>query len=529
MLYKVLIVDDEVLLRVGLKTTIDWEQVGFTVVAEAANGEQGYEQYKRYNPDVIITDIKMPKKDGLWLVEKIRKENPYVSILVLTCYDEFSYARNALKVGADDYILKSEVEDEELLHTMETVKNKLDKQNKNKDISNTVSTNKNDIRRALFNDMIKVEFDIDENLATRCQLIGFPLKNALFAFASVSIGNGQDNTNNSRQITQAVINILFNLMEDRKIEYIYHHKEGKYNFLLSSPNLNLTEVKRIFITAKQGAKQYFDRALQIVYTDEIDNSEKLNDQYKDFVNKEQILFYKYDDSFYLENTKNILLKELNAFEVKKNYSQLLLIDYIVQDNMESVKRFMEELHKYFKLKNAHPSSVKLFFTDIVANLFHHYEQLFEQGEQRMNHELYHYQILNAVTLKDVCNVMGNLLESINTEIRQYAQNNAKLLTNQAVRYIEQHFDEMISLKDVAENLNISKPYLCNIFKKEMGDNMSHYINHLRIEKAKQLLLRKDKKVKEIFEEVGFSNQQYFSKVFKKLTGMTVLEYKEKIK
>jgi two-component system response regulator YesN len=90
-MYKDLIVDDEVLVRVGLKTTIDWEAVGFTVAAEASNGEQGYEQYKKHLPDVIITDIKMPKKDGLWLIEQVRKEDTHVKILVLTVYDEFSF------------------------------------------------------------------------------------------------------------------------------------------------------------------------------------------------------------------------------------------------------------------------------------------------------------------------------------------------------------------------------------------------------------------------------------------------------
>ena len=125
-MYKVLIVDDEVLVRVGLKTTIDWEANGFMVVSEASNGEQGYEQYKKHIPDVIITDIKMPKKDGLWLVEKVRKENKSTIILVLTCYDEFSYARKALKFGADDYILKSEVEDEELVAVMQSVKKKIE-------------------------------------------------------------------------------------------------------------------------------------------------------------------------------------------------------------------------------------------------------------------------------------------------------------------------------------------------------------------------------------------------------------------
>jgi two-component system response regulator YesN len=81
---------------------------------------------------------------------------------------------------------------------------------------------------------------------------------------------------------------------------------------------------------------------------------------------------------------------------------------------------------------------------------------------------------------------------------------------------------------VAKELNLSKHYLCSIFKKETGENMSLYINKLRIEKAKQMLLESDVKIKEIFEKVGYSNQQYFSKIFKKITGMTVIDYKESI-
>ena len=527
MMYKVLIVDDEVLLRAGLKTMIDWEKIGFTVVAEAANGEQGFEQYKKHDPDVVITDIKMPKRDGLWLIDQIRKEDKYVSILVLTCHDEFSYAREALKAGADDYILKSEVEDEEILGIMDKVRKNLDKQNQDRDINQTVSTNKNDLRRALFIDLKKVGFDIDEKLKERCDLIGLPFDDTQFVFASVSISDCQDdNESNTRQINQAVINILFNLLEDREIEYIFHHYHNEYHFMLSSAKLSVTEIKRIFISANQGAQQYFDRVLQIVYTDPFGASAQLNDQYKDFTDKTGVLFYLRECAFYLENTNNIHFEELNAFELKKKYSQLLLIDYIIQNNMESAREFMDELYKYFMQKMAHPSSVKLFFSDLVGNLFAHYRQLYEESSQKTRHESYHYQINNALSLKEVCGIMQDLLNSIVEEMRQFVQNNAKMLTNRAIGFIEEHYDQKISLKDVAENLNFSKHYLCSIFKKETGDNMSHYINRLRIEKAK-LLLKKGSKIKEIFEEVGFSNQQYFSKVFKKMTGMTVLEYKDK--
>lgn len=526
-MYKVLIVDDEVLLRVGLKTMLDWEQAGFTVVAEAANGEQGYEQYKKHAPDVVITDIKMPKKDGLWLVEEIRKEDPYIPIIVLTCHDEFSYARNALKVGADDYILKSEVEDEELLGIMNVVKKKLDKLNRDKEMSQTVSTNKNDIRRMLFNDLVKTAFRIDDKLSNRFEVVGVPLTNSRFMFVSVSLPESQDEDTN-RQINQAVINLFFNLLEDREIAYLYHIVNIQYHFLLSSSLLNLSEMKRVFMSANQGAQQYFDKSLRIVYTDTYEDFDALNEQHKEFLSKSEAMFYIEEASFYLENAKDIHFEELNSFELKKKYSQMLMIDSIMKENMEISKEFVAELYKYFKVKYAHPNSVKLFFTDLVNHLFNHYAQLLEDGTNKMDYESYHFKIINATSLRSACAILEQLLVGFIDQMQQYVQNNSKLLSNQAVSYIKQHYDKKISLKDVAENLSLSKHYLCSVFKKETGDNVSHYINMLRIEKAKMLLHKKDRKIKEIYEEVGYSNQQYFSKVFKKLTGMTVLEYKDKI-
>jgi two-component system response regulator YesN len=520
-------VDDEVLLRVGLKTTINWEEAGFTVVAEAANGEQGYEQYKKHEPDMVITDIRMPQKDGLWLVEEIRKENPHIPILVLTCLDEFSYARNALKVGADDYILKSEVEDEELLSMLSGVKKKLDKLYKDKEISQTASISKNDIRRMLFNDLVKSEFQIDGKLQDRFEVIDVPLRNTRFMFVSVSVSKDHSLLF-EKQVSQAVINLFINLLDDREIAYLYHIVSNRYHFLLSSSQLGILELKHIFLSANQGAQQYFDQALHIVFTDTFEESSMLNDWYIEFLDKSEVMFYIEDSSLYLENTKNIHFEELNSVELKKKYSQMLLIDSIMKENMEGAKEFGGELYKYFKTKFAHPNSVKMFFTDLMNHLFDHYAQLLSSGVNKLDHNHYHFEIINAASLKKTCTIMEQMLIGFIEQMRQYVQNNSQLLTNQAVNYIQQNFDKKISLKDVAESLNLSKQYLCSIFKKETGENVSFYINKLRIEKAKMLLHKKDRKIKEIFEEVGYSNQQYFSKVFKKMTGMTILEYKDNI-
>ncbi|HYE11658.1 MAG TPA: response regulator, partial [Patescibacteria group bacterium] len=327
-MYKVLIVDDELLVRVGLKTTIDWEANGFKVVAEASNGEQGYEQYKKHMPDVIITDIKMPKKDGLWLVEEVRKEDHHAKILVLTCYDEFSYARKALKVGADDYILKSEIEDEDLVATMQALKKKMDIDHKNKDIKDKVLTSKNDIKRSIFTDMIKSSFHIDANLTERCAGIEFPLVNTKFAFASIAINDTLDEMhlepNQVKQRNHAIRNILLDLYAERSVDYIYSHQTKRYIFFLSSQTINETELKRIFGNAINSVRQYFDCSLNVVYTDVFDDIQKTLGIYKTFIDKAQILFYKYEASYFITNMNSISFSEPKVFNLEKEYNKLFI-------------------------------------------------------------------------------------------------------------------------------------------------------------------------------------------------------------
>lgn len=186
-MYKVLIVDDEVLVRIGLKNTIDWEEIGFTVVGEASNGEQGYAQFLKLNPDVVITDIKMPKQDGLWLTDKIHKENKDTKILVLTCYDEFQFARTALKNGATDYMLKSEIVDDELIALMKRFKTALDDSSAGQAVIPNKHHNQNAIKRSLLNDLIKVKFNFDEKLLFRFEEQNFQLSNTKYAFINLEL------------------------------------------------------------------------------------------------------------------------------------------------------------------------------------------------------------------------------------------------------------------------------------------------------------------------------------------------------
>jgi two-component system response regulator YesN len=528
-MYKVLIIDDELLVRVGLKTTIDWEANGFKVVAEASNGEQGYEQYKKHKPDMIITDIKMPKKDGLWLVEEVRKEDHNTKILVLTCYDEFSFARKALKVGADDYILKSEIEDEELIAIMQSIKKKMDIDNKSKDIKDKVLTSRNDIKRSIFIDMIKSNFNIDVNLSERCAGIEFPLVNTKFAFASIAINDTLDEMhlepNQVKQRNHAIRNILLDLYTERSIEYVYSHQTKRYLFFLSSQVLNEAELKRMFATAINSVKQYFDCSLNVVYSDVFCDVQETLKVYKTFIDKSQILFYKNEASYFISNMNSISFSEPKLFDLEKKYN-IQFIEAIGHESLGTTKDLIHEVHCYFEQNNVNPMLVKMLCSKLIGDIFSSYGLFIENNIEIHNHEYYHQQVEILENLRGIMHLLMDLTSKVINAIQHMRYTNSKLVINRALNYINDHYDEKISLEDVARKLHLSKYYLCNAFKKATGENMSLYINKLRIDKAKRLLLESDGRIKEIFEKVGYSNQQYFSKVFKKITGMTVMEYKE---
>lgn len=527
-MYKVLIVDDEVLVRVGLKTTIDWEANGFTVVAEASNGEQGYEQYKKLSPHVIITDIKMPKKDGLWLVEKVKKENVHIKILVLTCYDDFAYARKALKFGVDDYILKSEVEDEELIAVMKSVKKKLDADSGAKQIKDKDFTNRNDIKRSIFNDAVKSNFVLDDKLLERFKTIEFPIENTKFAFAGISINDEKKShldQSSLKQINQAVLNIIFDMLAKKSIDYIYTFQSKKNIFCLSSQQLSENELKRMFTYAGDSVKQYFDMSLSVVFT-EVFNI--INDAaliYNRFIDKEQIMFYKNEKSFFIASIDDINFNEANVISLKKQHNKRF-IEAIGQENLGEANELIEEVQSLFEQNKLNPKIVKIFYSNLIGDIFNSYGSFFENNSEVSKYEYYHYQIENADYLQDIIVMLLKFTDKAINEIHNTRCNNPKAIINMAINFIQHHYDEKISLDDVAQKLNLSKNYLCSAFKKVTGENMSLYINKLRIEKAKSLLLESDGSIKEIFEEVGYSNQQYFSRVFKKITGITVIEYKE---
>lgn len=285
-------------------------------------------------------------------------------------------------------------------------------------------------------------------------------------------------------------------------------------------------LKTILRTISNAAKQYFDISLKIVYTEPFDNIELTSNIYTDIIEKAQIAFYETENLSFITNINDIRFKEVNVFDLKKQYNSIFN-EYIGKGNFDYTNKLNYELGNYFKKSNVNPKIVKIFYSNLIGDIFNSYGKIFGTSEEIKHYEHYHYRIMNSSNLTGIVNLFSDFTDKVIDRIKNSKYSNSKLIVSRAVNYIKNNYDKKISLEDIALELNLSKHYFCSVFKKETGETTSLYINKLRINKAKKMLLNQDYKIKEIFEEVGFSNQHYFSKVFKKITGMTITEYRDR--
>lgn len=532
-MYKVLIVDDEVLVRVGLKSAIDWESLGFTVVAEASNGEQAYEAYRLHRPEVILTDIKMPKQDGLWLTRKIREDSPQVKILILTCYDDFSSAREALKSGANDYILKSEVEDEELVKVISTVKENLDaelnEQERYNHLKEQMDTNIEALKEKLFDQLLKADTAMDEKMLSQGSDLGFQIHDASFALILLSRDDAERKTDFTeiewQLMNSAIVNMASGFMKEGKISYLVKAVDNELVFILSAKDLEEGMLRDAAERIRTAVAQYFDIPLSGAVSRVLYSAQDIFSVYQELCLNVGQLFY--IDESRIVHAFDIAMQNVNIFELRKGYEQML-INCMDEEEEEKAEDVILKTEAFFRENTAQTMEVKLFYSNMVSNIFERYNHCFRETDEIKEYTYYHNRIMSMTKMKSIIRLVKEIIGTVIGNIKNYRLNNSNYIIKKAIDYIEKNYHQEASLRSLAEYLNLSKHYVCYLFRKETGENISLYVNKVRIEKAKQLVLDPNYKIKEIFDRVGFSDQQYFSKIFKRITGMTVVQYRESV-
>lgn len=512
---KVLIVDDEFLVRLGLKTTIDWESHGYVIAGEASNGKEALELFDKINPDILLTDIKMPIMDGFQLIEEIRKKKKNTQVVILSHYDEFSYAQKALRMGALQYILKSEMNEANLIDLLHNL------QSDSKEEVRASSQKQNSCEEYLMEQLFGKAADDDLTPST----LTLPKKD-LFPEAFHVILKGFCDTSmltedSGAMLSDTVKSLLDSTFDGAITSSSYYKKQFYFTTILQPQSHNSGREAWTSDRARQlirNIRQYFDVVVQIGIS-RGGMPERFPEMLHEAEKARKSCFFTSDGiGIYGEFATG------GKDQVKVSHTKLSVA--IEENKHDALMGYIREVFENIRLQTDY-AIFKSAFIDFLA-IAKSICEVYHLGQAPSLPETkFSYDTVNAIPFIETAQKYVEDLYLAIADAKETHEPSYSSAVRACIGYIKKHYNENISLTDAATASDISSSYLSLIFKQETGVNFSNYLTEFRVEQAKKMLAGTNRKIYEIAEDVGFSSPYYFSKVFKEVTGLTCKEYKDK--
>lgn len=534
-MYNVVIIDDEALVRIGLKSMINWKEQDCEVIGEASNGQEGYDLIVNSNPHIVITDIKMPLMDGLAMIRKLREADNKSKFIVLSSYDEFELVRKAMKYGVEDYVIKLELEPQLLIDTLSRLKEKIAIDFKNQDEKYKAEKYLNESKYAMREEffkkvigkIIKDEKEIQEQL--NYLKITLNEDNILCAVVEVSnAGKFIDFEKSDINLLEfSVLNVMEEIVKDFFIGCCFKWNINEYNIIFScddktSESIVKDKIKVMSERIITMLKQYFN----IDVTIGISN---VNKTLINIGNAHAESRKALKQSFYKGREKVLFVSDIELNEdiktVPYRFDIDSLIKYIELGDIESIGVVFQDIINF--LNNGGVSKDSAY--DLCAKIAYIINIAVGKDEKSLKvifgvDKSFFEMISSLESIQEI----NAWIKKTENGIYKYIQNQSKdqnnKLISMAKKNIMENLDKVITLHDVASQLNISSGYLSTIFKQYTGVSFIDYVTELKIGEAKRLLKESNYKIYEIAQMTGYENAYYFSKVFKKVTGMTPSEF-----
>lgn len=513
-MYKVIIVDDEEMIRKGISKVIPWEKLKIDIVRMASSGVEALKIMKEETFDIMITDICMTEMDGLSLVEKVNALNSKLKIIVLTGYDNFEYAQRCCKMKVEDYLLKP-VDEMELENTIEKVVKDLEndkiishKQKINSRIQGLTEQLKlEQIMQNMLYERMKIE-DIERVLDN----YSYDIKEVLqIALVCPIIDDNLTWKQHFELLNLSIKNTCIELFDSKKEGITFEDK-----------NKNIV----IGLFVREGLGHVTDRIQYLL--DYLKTEYDINPKIVlgSVVSGFSKLSVSYNDACTLLNNKRInngiITKEpiegrLRMFNEKVQELRNIMIDNI--DKLEAVMEAYEVFVEAVEFYNLSTSLVKKTCFDIGGGVYFSY--ITEKGEaagSKLNSFLIALQNCNR---DDAVKITRDfIIQMLKTDMGENHE-----IVRKAKLYIKEHLNEEISVYSIAEMLYLTPTYFSKLFKHSTGEGCNSYIICKRIEKAKSLLETTSMKTGKIAALVGYKDTNYFSLAFKKQTGMSPTEFR----
>ncbi len=513
-MYKVIVVEDDRIIRRGICQSIRWEEHGFIIAGQAGDGEVALELIEKVKPQVVISDINMPFMDGLEMGKRIKEMSPETRIIFLTGYEDFKYAHQAIKLKAFDYLLKPV--DSELLLTkaQEAAADWEHEYKKEKKLKESLPYLQQKFFQQLTMEGEKL-VDVEKELAE----LGVELEGPFYTAVLVHSPKGLREESKIKMIE--INSSLFSqgnfmIMNIESHEYaILLSLENDYDnrkWQLSQLLLDSFNENSVTITLGRTYSNLFELGKSLLES-------RLAMEMKHIMGTGKV--------FSFEDT----VSSSSETEDKLKKVELELESQIKLGIPEKVRETLNELHHAIVEKRSVPlSDLKALALKFSTMLFFEVEKWKKEELKSFDSSDVYKEIIKMETLSEMMEILNSLILQWDEEMYRKEEKNSFSHVDQAIKFIKEHYhDSTLTLKKVAEFIHVSTPYLSNLFKLEKGFNFGDYLLEIRMKKAMEELRKADIKTYEVCEMVGYNNPQYFSICFKKFTGYTPAEYKKQFK
>lgn len=534
---KVFLVEDEMVIRRGIKNSIDWEKEGYIFCGEASDGELAYPMIIKEKPDILITDIRMPFMDGLELCKLVKKELPNIKILILSGYDEFDYAKEAIRLGVTEYLLKP-ISSGKLLEALNGVSESIRREKEDKDLvrkyMEEMRENTEHEKQKFFEQMIAGNLSMADALETG-KKYEMSLSAGMYNLLLFRFTLGEENRKSGELLGEAEYAIE-KLTE--RLEYVFEFQRGVegWAFLLMADNeeqmservkelsKDLEEIMKNYSTIAyfggigqpvarlrelEESFREAERALAARFTMELNRIISVDDirmaQNVDTLDDIEITSFGE-----IEKTRTMLEKFLNnGAEDEIDEFVDVYINELPEENLKSV------LMRQYIIMDAY--IVMMSFCEKIEGI---------EGEMQAQSEELKNSMKTIQTLEEIKNYIRMLLKKIigvRDTISGRRYSDIIEIAKDQIR--KTYMSDEISLNTIAAEVGMSPSYFSSIFSKEMGKTFVEYLTEIRMDRAKELLMCSSMKTSEIGYEVGYKDPHYFSYIFKKTQNCTPKEFR----
>lgn len=518
-MYKVLIVDDEKMIRNGIKAILPWEKLGIEQVFTAASANEAMAILEQEKPEIMLTDICMSEASGLELIEWVNKENSQLKIIVLTGYDNFEYVQKCCRMQVEDFFLKPADEDE-LVQAIRKIVRKLDQEKEDQKsrelMSRTIGMAEQLQLEAALRNLVHGNCKAEE-LSDLLEVYDCSIRQpAQIAVLVPMLQEEQRWQEHHTLLSLSVKNLCIERLDARREGITFEDHDGKLILVLFE---------------RKEFDEVMDRVEQLrnLLEDEYNAAPKI--VVGSMAEQMDALSISYNDALYLlnhaqEDVNDIILSKHSERRLKMFHETLAELKHIMVSNLGNVERMLKAFDTFVRMTDSYNlsnSMVARTCFDIAAGLYFAYiNEMGESADNKLNALL---SSLLSCSREDSCKFTRALIEQMFDREKEETHDIVKT----AKRYINEHLAEELSVSDIAAQLFITPNYFSRLFKKVTAEGCNEYIVRKRIEKAKCLLQTTTIKTGQIALMVGYRDTNYFSLAFKKESGMSPTAYRSEQK